>query len=177
MKLTGQEIKDYLEYSYGNWFNQMKNENDHLLKFKTDSTGNIILRNGRPELAVPSYSYSSAAGINYTVDVTKPAGERVTISSFVNGKPFDLKKTYTVAVNSYQGNGGGGLLTKGSKIPQKELASRIINSTQKDLRYYLMKWIEKEKTVTPESFGNWKVIPKAWWKMGKDKDYKTLFNK
>ncbi len=175
MKLTGQEIKNYLEYSYGNWFNQMKNENDHLLKFKTDSTGNIILRNGRPELAVPSYSYSSAAGINYTFDVTKPAGERVTISSFTNGKPFDLKDTYTVAVNSYQGNGGGGLLTKGSKIPQKELASRIINSTQKDLRYYLMKWIEKEKTVTPEALGNWKVVPHDWWEKGEERDSIMIF--
>jgi len=36
MELTGQEIKDYLEYSYGNWFNQMKSEDDHLLKFKLD---------------------------------------------------------------------------------------------------------------------------------------------
>ncbi len=38
MELTGQEIKDYLEFSYGNWFNQMKNENDHLLKFKLDES-------------------------------------------------------------------------------------------------------------------------------------------
>ncbi len=175
MKLTGQEIKDYLEYSYGNWFNQMKNENDHLLKFKTDSTGNIINANGRPQLAVPSYSYSSAAGINYTVDVSKPAGERVTILSFTNGKPFDLSKTYKIAVNSYRGNGGGGHLIIGAKIQQKELSSRVINSTQKDLRFYLMKWIEKKKIVTPESLGNWKVVPKSWWEKGKEKDYKILF--
>jgi 2',3'-cyclic-nucleotide 2'-phosphodiesterase/3'-nucleotidase len=52
MELTGQEIKDYLEFSYGNWFNQMKNENDHLLKFKLDETGNIKYseRTKSPEL-------------------------------------------------------------------------------------------------------------------------------
>ena len=41
MSLSGQEIKDFLEYSCSRWFNQMKNEDDHLLKFRTDSTGNV----------------------------------------------------------------------------------------------------------------------------------------
>ena len=35
---------------------------------------------------------------------------------------FDLNKTYKVAVNSYRGNGGGGHLTRGAKIPQEELS-------------------------------------------------------
>ena len=42
IQLSGEEIKIYLEYSYGNWFNQMKDENDHLLKFKKDENGNIL---------------------------------------------------------------------------------------------------------------------------------------
>jgi 2',3'-cyclic-nucleotide 2'-phosphodiesterase/3'-nucleotidase len=74
MELTGQEIKDYLEYSYGNWFNQMKNENDHLLKFKLDENGNIKYseRTKSPELEERYYNFESAAGIDYAVDVTKP---------------------------------------------------------------------------------------------------------
>ncbi len=175
MKLTGQEIKDYLEYSYAHWFNQMKNEDDDLLNFKKDSTGKIIFANHEAQLAMNYYNYSSAAGIDYTVDVSKPAGERVTIKSFSSGKPFKLNKTYTAAINSYRGNGGGGHLTIGAKIPQKELSSRVITSTQKDLRYYLMKWIEKKKSVTPEALNNWKIIPQSWWSKGKEKDYKILF--
>ncbi len=31
MRLTGNEIHRYLEYSYGLWFNQMQSEEDHLL--------------------------------------------------------------------------------------------------------------------------------------------------
>ncbi|KDS73316.1 5'-nucleotidase, C-terminal domain protein [Parabacteroides distasonis str. 3999B T(B) 4] len=38
-----------------------------------------------------------------------------------DGKPFDENKTYKVALNSYRGNGGGELLTKGAGIPQDEL--------------------------------------------------------
>ncbi|HUX93846.1 MAG TPA: bifunctional metallophosphatase/5'-nucleotidase [Ignavibacteriaceae bacterium] len=175
MKMSGKEIKDYLEYSYGNWFNQMKNSDDDLLKFKKDSTGGILYSYHEAQLATSYYNFSSAAGINYTVDVSKPVGERVTIESFSNGKPFYMDKYYKVAMNSYRGNGGGGHLILGAKIPKAEIPKRIITSTQKDLRYYLMKWIEKKKSVTPEALGNWKVIPENWWEKGKEKDYKILF--
>ena len=175
MKMSGQEIKDYLEYSHGRWFNQMKNADDDLLNFNRDANGDFILSHGTPQLATSFYNFSSAAGINYTVDVTKPTGEKITIVSMADGQPFDLKKTYTVALNSYRGNGGGGHLTLGAKIPKDEIAKRLINSTQKDLRYYLMKWIENEKVVSPKPIGNWSVIPQDWWVKGKEKDYKILF--
>jgi 2',3'-cyclic-nucleotide 2'-phosphodiesterase/3'-nucleotidase len=177
MELTGQEIKDYLEFSYGNWFNQMKGENDHLLKFKLDEDENLKYseRSKSPELEERYYNFESAAGIDYVVDVTQPVGERVIIKKFSNGKPFDLKENYKVAINSYRGNGGGGHLTRGAKISADDLSKRIINSTEKDLRYYLMKWIEKEKTVTPKLIGNWNVIPENYWKAGKEKDYQLLF--
>ncbi len=177
MELSGQEIKDCLEFSCGNWFNQMKEKTDHLLKFKLDENGNIKYseRTKSPELDERFYNYDAAAGIDYTVDVTKPIGEKVTIISFSNGKPFDLNSNYRVAINSYRGNGGGGHLTRGAKIPQTELSKRILNSTEKDLRYYLMKWIEKEKVITPKLLGNWKVIPEDYWNAGKEKDYQILF--
>jgi 2',3'-cyclic-nucleotide 2'-phosphodiesterase/3'-nucleotidase len=177
MELTGQEIKDYLEFSYSNWFNQMKDENDHLLKFKLDESGNITYseRTKSPELEERYYNFESASGIDYVVDVTKPIGERVTIKHFSSGNIFDPNTKYKVAINSYRGNGGGGHLTRGAKISQEELSKRIINSTDKDLRFYLMKWIEKEKLVTPKLIGNWKVVPENYWQAGKQKDYQILF--
>jgi 2',3'-cyclic-nucleotide 2'-phosphodiesterase/3'-nucleotidase len=175
MNLFGQEIKDYLEFSYNLWFNQMKTEDDHLLKFKADSTGNILSTNDKSQLASPYYNFSSAAGIKYTVDVSKPFGERVNILSMQDGKQFDPKMIYKVAVNSYRGNGGGGHLTSGAKIPQRDLEKRIVSSAQKDLRYYLMKWIEGKKVVSPASFNNWSVIPGNLWLKGKEKDSALLF--
>ncbi len=169
MKMSGKEIKDYLEYSYGKWFNTMKDSSDHLLNFNTDAEGKVELKNGRAPLASSYYNFSSAAGIKYTVDVSKPAGERINIISMADGRPFSLESMYKVAVNSYRGNGGGGHLTLGAKIPKDEISKRIITSTQKDLRYYLMKWIEKQKTVTPEALNNWKVIPGKLVEIGKRK--------
>lgn len=177
MEMSGKEIKDYLEYSYAVWFNQMKSENDHLLNFELDNNGNPVQnqRNHSFNLKAPYYSYDCAAGIIYTVDVSKPEGEKINILSMTDGSKFDLNKKYKVAVNSYRGNGGGGHLTRGAGIPKDDLQKRIINSTDKDLRYYLMKWIEKTGTVTPKIIGNWKVIPQDWWTKGMEKDYKLLY--
>ncbi len=179
MELTGQEIKDYLEFSFAGWFDLMESDDDHLLNFKMDKEGSLIYsqRSSSPMLVQRYYNFSSAAGIKYTVDVTKPAGEKVNIKSLSNGSPFVLTEKYKVAINSYRGNGGGGHLTTGAGIPEEELSTRVITSTDKDLRFYMMKWIEKKKKITPIIIGNWKVIPEIFWEIGKERDYKILYKK
>ena len=177
MTLTGAEIKNYLEYSCNLWFNQMKSENDHMINFQLDEKGEVKLneRNKTPLLKVPFYNFDCAAGINYTVDLSKPFGERVAIISFSGGAPFKLDKKYKVAVNSYRGNGGGGHLVEGAKIPKDDLVKRISASTGKDLRFYMMKWIEQKKNVEPKVLNNWKIIPADWWAKAKAKDEALLF--
>lgn len=177
MELSGQEIKDYLEYSFAGWFNEMKSIDDHLLKFKRGAEGNIIYskRSNSPMLEERYYNFSNAAGVYYTVDITKPQGERVNIKSLSDDSVFKLDNKYTVAINSYHGNGGGGHLTRGAGIPIEELSSRVISSTDKDLRYYMMKWVEKEKTITPRMLNNWEIVPREWWEKGKEKDYTLIF--
>ena len=155
MRLRGSEIKDYLEYSCGMWFHTMQSPADALLNYRKDEKG-------RHRLAAPYYGFDSAAGIRYVVDVSKPAGERVTILSMADGMPFDTEKWYRVALNSYRGNGGGGHLTRGCGIPKDSLTSRIITTTQKDLRYYMMHWMEEKKVIDPRPLGNWTILPAAW---------------
>ncbi|KAF0149946.1 MAG: 2' 3'-cyclic-nucleotide 2'-phosphodiesterase [Ignavibacteria bacterium] len=177
MKLTGKEIKDYLEFSYGLWFNTMKDADDHLLLFDFDNDGKIKYdtRNRAPRLKEQFYNFDCAAGINYIVDVSKPIGTRITILSMSDGSNFDMDKTYTAAINSYRGNGGGKHLIEGAGIPKEELNKRIVTSTDKDLRYYAIKWIENMKVFTPKTTENWKVIPEEWHLKGKTKDYKIMF--
>ena len=174
MQLTGKEIKDFLEFSYSLWTNQMKTADDNILLFR-ESENN---RNGR--LKNPFYNFDAAAGIIYTVDVTKPTGEKINIKSMYNGDNFDMNKTYNVAINSYRGNGGGGHLTDGAKIPKSELANRIVFSTSRDLRYFLMQWIEQQQNVNPALLLNedeWKFIPESLTKKAIERDYKILFGK
>ena len=171
MTLSGQEIKDFLESSYGIWMNQMRGPEDHLLLLRKDEGSGVF------RFASASYNFDSAAGISYTVDVTKPVGQRITIDKKMkNGKTFGVNQQYKVAVNSYRGNGGGGHLTKGAGIPYKELSSRIISSTPVDLRYYMMEWIKKEKTIRPIIFSDWKLLPEEWTKLAGKRDYQLLFD-
>ena len=169
MKLSGKEIKGFLEMSYALWTNQMKSASDHLLLLDDSKSGFGRFKN-------PTFNFDSAAGIIYTVDVTKPEGSRVDIKSMADGTPFQMDKVYKVAVNSYRGNGGGDLMTKGAGIPKEELKSRIITSTEKDLRYYLMKRIEEKKQLDPKPLNQWKFIPEEWTVPAAKRDCETVFN-
>lgn len=174
MRLTGQEVHDALEMSYSLWTTQMRSPADHLLLLRGERQDASV---ERASFQYPSYNFDSAAGIRYTVDVTKPAGQRVHIISMADGTPFDPAKEYRVAVNSYRGNGGGELLTKGAGIPQEALADRIIRSTDKDLRFYLMQYIERKGTVVPRKLNLWKFIPEDWAAEAAKRDYEYLFGK
>jgi 2',3'-cyclic-nucleotide 2'-phosphodiesterase/3'-nucleotidase len=155
----------------------MGDENDHLILFAKDENGEIKFstRYNTPETEERFYNYSSAAGIDYTVGVTKPTGERITIASLSDGRLFHQDSVYSVAINSYRGSGGGGHLTRGAGIPKEDLPKRILASTDKDFRFYMTKWIEEKKIINPEIISTWKVIPKSWWEKGREKDYLLLF--
>lgn len=170
MELSGKEIKGFLEMSYAMWTNQMKSADDHLLLFKQP-----IGEGKRANFEYYSFNFDSAAGINYTVDVTKPRGEKINILSMADGTPFDMDKRYKVALNSYRGNGGGDLLTIGAGIAKEDLSERIVFATDKDLRYYLMQYIEQQKSLHPHAMHQWKFIPEEWTVPAAKRDYKLLF--
>jgi 2',3'-cyclic-nucleotide 2'-phosphodiesterase/3'-nucleotidase len=175
MTLSGAEIQKYLEYSYSEWLNTMKKPGDLLLKLRTDKDGKPALTDGKARFVNQPYNFDSAAGINYTVDVGKPAGSKIFISGFTDGRPFEKNKIYKVAVNSYRGNGGGGHFISGAGIDKDELRSRVIASTDRDLRYYILKSIEEKKTINPLPLNNWKIIPEKWVKNEIPVEYALLF--
>lgn len=171
MELTGKEIVGAMEHFYGLWVNQMKSPDDHVLLIEP------IGNSERYKFVNPSFAFDTTAGIYYTVDVTKPAGQRIHVLHMADGTPFNMDKVYKVAVNSYQGSGGSGILTEGAGISKKDLAKRIVYSTDKDLRYYLAEQIKKQKVLHPEPLYQWKFIPEKWTEGALKRDYKLLFGK
>ena len=172
MMLSGKEVHDALEMSYSLWTNRMTSADDHLLLLREQRREGA---EDRASFKHPSYNFDSAAGIIYTVDVTKPAGEKVHIVSMADGTPFSMDRMYKVAVNSYRGNGGGELLTEGAGIPQEKLKERIVYSTDKDLRYYLMQYIERKGDIDPRELDQWRFVPEEWTQTAARRDYKYLF--
>lgn len=165
VKMTGQEIKDYLEYSYDMWIQTPSRENGgHALKIRAgedqrtgQQTWHFIGR---------SYNFDSAAGLDYTVDITRPAGSRVSISGMADGGTFCADSTYTVAMTSYRASGGGGLMSEGAGISPDESDSRII-ARYPEMRVLLYEYLQKNGSITessisnPAVIGHWEFVPES----------------
>jgi 2',3'-cyclic-nucleotide 2'-phosphodiesterase/3'-nucleotidase len=175
ISMSGMEVEKYLEFSYAGWLNTVSGPDDYLLKLRTDKENKLILTDGKAWLKNQAYNFDSAAGIDYTVDAGKPEGSRITIHGFSDGTPFEKNKSYTVAVNSYRGSGGGGHFYEGVGIDRNELNSRVLKSTERDLRYYMIGAIRTKKTINPLKLNNWKIIPENFVKKAAEREYKLLF--
>ena len=171
MRLTGKEIRKHLEMSYDQWVNTMKSPDDHIMLLDSSAVHDKQ-RNMFKNL---TFNFDSAAGIDYIVDVTKPDGEKVKILRMSNGEEFDESKWYKVVLNSYRGNGGGELLTRGAGIPKDSLESRIIYRSERDQRYYLTREIERMGTIVPRKLDNWRFVPEEWAEPAIRRDRKLLF--
>lgn len=171
VKMTGEEIRKYLEMSYDLWINTMKTPDDHIMLLNEKENDD----QQRYKFKNLAFNFDSAAGIDYEVDVTKPYGQKIHIIGISNGKPFDLSSTYSVAMNSYRANGGGELITKGAGISEERLKHRIVYKSDKDQRYYLMEWIEKTHIIDPQPHHNWRFVPESWTHDALIKDKNLIF--
>ena len=129
ISLTGEQIKNYLEYSYDRWIN----------------------RDG------PAYCYDSAGGLIYNVYKRRSAGSRVEILSMENGEPFDPAKSYTVAITSYRAMGGDGMLAGGAGLDTSNPDAYVVDKLG-DIRDLLYDYLTKQGTLVPQPCDNWKFI-------------------
>ena len=177
VKMTGREIKDYLEVSYDNWINTVASSSDHVLKIENRDDP----RTGQKSWSFKgrAYNFDSAGGLIYTVDVTKPKGERVTIESMADGQPFDTGKTYKVAMTSYRASGGGGLM-KEAGIDTGKIEERIVE-TYPEFRDILYNYLKDNSTIDPAvigdpaRIGHWEFVPENIAKPAMAKDMELLF--
>ncbi len=176
LELSGKEIKDYLEYSYDTWINTLPSK--YLLKIvkrkdeRYGSNGYSFINR--------SYNFDSAGGLNYTVDINKNYGKRISIHSLANGQAFKLENKYKVAMTSYRASGGGDLLIKGAGIKKDAIDSRIIDRKD-EIREILYRFIIKNKVINNENIsnkgliGSWKFIPQKEAERYLNKDMQLMF--
>ncbi len=163
VRLTGEEIIKFLEYSYDEWIMNPA-EKGHLIK--VNNRGRIINR---------VYNFDSAVGIKYTVNPFKPLGSRVEVISMQDGTPFSKEQEYTVAMSSYRYNGGGEHLTKGLGFSKGQIAERTVKNVLSDLRGMIMQDIvDMGGKITIPDYNNWKFVPEDKVKEYIEKD-KALF--
>lgn len=179
VKMTGSEVKDYLEYAYSLWIKTISKPRDHVLNIKPQSDARFGEK--KWSFVERSYNFDSAGGLNYTVDVTKPYGERINIISFADGSEFDTSATYEVAMTNYRASGGGDLLEKGAGIDPDGIDSRVTR-TYPEMRGMIFNYIKEngsldvEKTSDPEIVGKWSFIPQPMAGKAMERDFSKVFD-
>ena len=151
MKVSGQEVKDWLECSAGQ-FNQ------------------IDVHSSKPQSLINwdgfrTYNFDVIDGVNYQIDVTQPArydgectlinkgAERIKNLTF-NGKPIDLKATFLVATNNYRAYGG-----KFAGTGDKHIAFASPDENRTVVAAYIGAETQKSGAVTPTADNNWRLAP------------------
>lgn len=160
IRMTGQEVKDYLEASYDAWVSEPGSA--HVLRMK--QAEEYRTKKKVWKLVNSPANFDSAAGICYTVNLERPAGSRVEISSMADGKPFSLSDEYRVGITSYRATGSGRLLqAAGIDVPdglEKRLSIRA-----NEFRSILYCYIKEHGRLSPEDFsdpsivGSWSFLP------------------
>lgn len=102
-QLTGKELKKYMEWSAG-YFNQLQ-DGDVTYSFN-------------PQRRASKYSTNDFFdGVTYTIDLTKPAGQRITDLKMNNGTPVTDDMPIRLGMNSYR---MGHLTQKGGVLEGKQ---------------------------------------------------------
>lgn len=149
LEMTGKQLKTYMEWSV-NYYNQY-HDGDLTISFNPD---------------VRSYLYDMFAGVDYDVDISKPAGERITNLVWSDTKkPVKDDETFEIAVNNYRANSQ--LLTAGVVYEEGDtpvLLEKDVHGEIGGVREQIREYINtvKKGVLTPEVDNNWKIIGNNW---------------
>jgi 2',3'-cyclic-nucleotide 2'-phosphodiesterase / 3'-nucleotidase / 5'-nucleotidase len=88
VRITGAELRAYLEKS---------------AEYYLPCPGGACERVTNP--SVPGYNFDVVSGVDYTLDITRPVGERV-VRLERGGRPVQPADTFTLALNNYRASGG-----------------------------------------------------------------------
>ncbi|WP_082684179.1 bifunctional 2',3'-cyclic-nucleotide 2'-phosphodiesterase/3'-nucleotidase [Lentibacillus amyloliquefaciens] len=143
VKLTGEEIDDWLEMSAGQ-FNQIDSD-------ATDEQSLV-------DSDFSTYNFDIIDGVTYEVDVTEPSkysnnGELVNSDAnriknlSYNGEPVADDQEFLVATNNYRAGGGG-------NFPNLD-GSQVVLSPQMENRQVIINYIQENETIDPSADGNW----------------------
>ncbi|WP_328781356.1 5'-nucleotidase C-terminal domain-containing protein [Streptomyces canus] len=136
-KLTGAQLKDYLEYAAKYYYQVAAGT-------KVDTA---TLTNAN---SFWDYMYDTAAGVSYDIDIAQAEGSRIKNLSY-NGTPVTDDQVFVVAVNNYRANGGSG-------YPHIAAADIAYSSTN-EIRQLMIDYVTAKATLDPKDFAvtNWKL--------------------
>ncbi|EPM4946267.1 bifunctional metallophosphatase/5'-nucleotidase [Vibrio cholerae] len=146
-QMTGKELKQYMEWSAG-YFNSVK-PGDVTYSFN-------------PERRASKYSTNDFfAGVTYTIDLTQPAGERITDLKFADGTPVKDNSEIRLGMNSYRMGHltkKGGIL-EGQQFPVLFDTEAEYGEEQGTIRNLTIRYLTEQKQ------GKYEGKPMQRWKL------------
>lgn len=145
VKMTGKQIKGWMELS-AKYYKQATNGTDPAAK---DTVLNI-----------PLYNLDCLYGATYDIDLTAPVGSRIKNLKY-QGNLIGDDDTYTVAINNYRFNGGGGFMAAAGlksgdqSIVTYDSAKALGDAGQ--IRSLMVQYIKDNKIITPTTSASWKL--------------------
>ncbi|MEU0029039.1 5'-nucleotidase C-terminal domain-containing protein [Streptomyces sp. NPDC006335] len=136
-KLTGAQLKDYLEYA-AKYYHQVP---------AGTAVDTSTLTNAN---SFWDYMYDTAAGVSYDIDIAAAEGSRIKNLSY-NGTSVTDDQVFVVAVNNYRANGGSG-------YPHIASADIAYSSTN-EIRQLMIDYVTSKGTLDPKDFAvtNWRL--------------------
>ncbi len=119
LRVSGKQVREFLEFS---------------IRYYAGA------EDGRPRVrpGVPGFNFDALAGATYVWDLSRPEGDRV-VDLRVKGMPVQDTDTFTLAVNSYRAEGGGGYaMLAGAPV----LARSDVN-----VRTLIERWLAERDTL------------------------------
>jgi 2',3'-cyclic-nucleotide 2'-phosphodiesterase/3'-nucleotidase len=145
IKITGAQLKKYLEYS--------------ARYYKQFMPGDVTI--GINNNGIRDYNYDMVQGVDYTIDITKPEGQRI-VNITYQGQPVEDHTHFTCAVNNYRFNGGGGFMTAmgfdQNNKPEVTFDSMKAYGDDGQVRNLIIKYIQDKGTISPVIKNSWKVV-------------------
>ena len=165
IKMTGEEIKKMLSYSIMHFYSIARTEDSQLLKY--DEKNKRLKENCK--------SFVSVAGLRYNIHIDKAVKDgKLQILGLANGRAFDLKKEYTVAVSQEYVMNTNLAMNNGANIKQHEMQKRVVDVSKKDLVELAIEYIQEQGTIEMKPSSNWNLMPAEFAKVVKDNDIKKL---
>ena len=92
---------------------------------------------------IPDFNYDAVSGVTYDIDISQPAGSRIT-NLRSQGEPVDDDAQFVLAINNYRAAGGG-------NYPHAPNAEQLWSSSE-EIRDMLIAWVQKKGTLDPADF-------------------------
>jgi 2',3'-cyclic-nucleotide 2'-phosphodiesterase (5'-nucleotidase family) len=103
---------------------------------------------------VPGYNYDVVSGVDYTLDLTKPVGQRL-VRLQRNGRAVADADSFTIAINNYRASGSGGF--------SMLIGAPVVYDRGEGIRDLLIADIRRRGTLRPADVfrQSWEIVPAA----------------